>query len=94
MQGGATTGNGTLQKLIVGGDRAYQNRELLYETFIPAGAKVLGTKQRTKDFPLVFGARLDPAKEKREIVALNGAKTVIVKKVRTKYYSIHILTHN
>jgi hypothetical protein len=84
MQGGATTGPGTLQKLIVGGDRAYQNRELLYESFIPSGAKVLGTKMRTKDFPLVYGARLDQAKEKREVVSLNGPKTVIVKKVRTK----------
>jgi hypothetical protein len=87
MQGGGGTGAGTLRKLSVGGDRDYQNRELLYETFVPSGAKLLGTKKRSKDFPLVYGPKLDPAKEKREVIPMNGPKTIIVKKVRRKMKS-------
>jgi hypothetical protein len=85
--GGGGTGAGTLRKLSVGGDRDYQSKELLYETFVPSGAQLMGTKKRSKDFPLVYGPKLDPTKEKREVVPMNGPKTFIVKKVGRKMQS-------
>eukprot|EP00978_Attheya_sp_CCMP212_P006849 scaffold15975_cov30-Attheya_sp.AAC.2 len=81
MQGGGGTGAGTLRKLSVGGDRDYQNRELLYKTFVPSRAKLLDMKKHSKDFPLVYGPKLDPTKEKWEVIPMNGPKTFIVKKI-------------
>jgi hypothetical protein len=78
MQGGD---NLKLAGLAVGGDRAYQNKELLFDFFLPAGAKVLGTRPRSKDCPFYFGNTLD-AKDKRQNVPMNGAKTLLIKKVR------------
>eukprot|EP00978_Attheya_sp_CCMP212_P000985 scaffold2059_cov33-Attheya_sp.AAC.1 len=74
MQGGGGTGARTLRKLSVGDDRDYQNRKLLYETFVPSRAKLLGTKKRSKDFPLVYGPKLDPTKEKWEVIPMNVPK--------------------
>eukprot|EP00978_Attheya_sp_CCMP212_P013521 scaffold33970_cov58-Attheya_sp.AAC.1 len=37
--------------------REQMNKEMLFETFLPSGAEVLGTKQRTKDFPFVYGTK-------------------------------------
>jgi hypothetical protein len=85
MQGGGTL---RLAGLAVGGDRAYQNKDLLFETFLPAGAKVLGTRPRSKDNPFYFGAPLDPSKDKRQTVPMNGAKTLMIKKVRQFMFAI------
>jgi hypothetical protein len=55
---------------------------LLFDTFIPSGANVLGTKARPKDNPFVFGMpELDSTKDKRYDVSMNGAKTIMIQKV-------------
>jgi hypothetical protein len=82
MQGGDASEVQNLTRLSVGGDRAYQNKELLYDTFMPSGANVLGTKARSRDNPFVFGMpKLDQTKDKRQDVPMNGAKTLMIKKV-------------
>ena len=82
MQGGESSSLRNLNRLSLGGDRAYQNKDMLFETILPSGAEVLGTKQRTKDHPFTFGQKIDPLKDKREDVPMNGAKTLLLKKVR------------
>jgi hypothetical protein len=82
MQGGDSSSLRNLNRLSIGGDRAYQNKDMLFETILPSGAKVLGTKQRTKDHPFTYGQKIDPATDKREDVPMNGAKTLLIKQVR------------
>jgi hypothetical protein len=82
MQGGDSSSLRHLNRLSLGGDRAYQNKDMLFETILPSGAQVLGTKQRTKDHPFTYGQKMDPTKDKREDVPMNGAKTLLIKKVR------------
>jgi hypothetical protein len=81
MQGGDASQVQNLTRLSVGGDRAYQNKELLFDTFLESGANVLGTKARSRDNPFCFGMKLDPTRDKREDVPMNGAKTLMIKKV-------------
>jgi hypothetical protein len=80
MQGGDASEVQNLSRLTVGGDRAYQNQDLFFGTFIPSGARVLGTKARSRDNPFCFGWTLD-SKDKRQDVPMNGAKTLMIKKV-------------
>eukprot|EP00978_Attheya_sp_CCMP212_P041789 scaffold244224_cov48-Attheya_sp.AAC.1 len=74
MQGGNSSSLWHLNRLSLRGDRAYQNKDMLFETILPSGAQVLGTKQRTKDHPFTYGQKMDPIKGKREDVPMNGAK--------------------
>lgn len=80
MQGGDASEVQNLSRLTVGGDRAYQNQDLFFGTFIPSGARVLGTKARSRDNPFCFGWTLD-SKDKQQDVPMNGAKTLMIKKV-------------
>eukprot|EP00978_Attheya_sp_CCMP212_P023339 scaffold71361_cov49-Attheya_sp.AAC.1 len=80
MQGVDSSSLRHLNRLLLGGDRAYQNKDMLFETILPSGAQVLGTKQRTKDHdPFTYGQKMDPTKDKREDVPMNGAKTFLIK---------------
>eukprot|EP00978_Attheya_sp_CCMP212_P029624 scaffold105913_cov67-Attheya_sp.AAC.1 len=93
MQGGDSSSLRHLNRLSLGGDQAYQNKDMLFKTILPSGAQVLGTKQCTKDHPFTYGQKMDPTKDKREDVPMNGAKTLLIKKVNYKNRDVFALTY-